>query len=461
MGPQNSNDKKPNENSYLVSSNLKTILHNFAGETTAHGFAQLINTKWVLLKLFWIIGIAACYVFIILQVKTLIVRYNKKPVTTTVYTVTEHAPFFPVVVICNKNMIKREKTGKLLQEIQRVNKENNQNITEEISHTSIAQLVQIIKQKIFEYGEQFEDFIEECKLFKVHPCKTEKAWERVWLPHYGSCFVFNDIQHINETLRPIERVAGASHYDSLELNLNISQQQYLKDIGAGVRMFVGDQGSFYKPLENGFSLSPGFAYDIQLSKIKNIRVDPFKNNSCISASNVSFYDLGEKLCKKYDAKLCALKCYSEEMEKNCNCTRYDLPKIYNWSRICNLTDHNCYEKVKTRYVDGHMKCLKSCHPQCHESNYRADISFLKYPNTASAEKYGKPIAEVREEILQLKIYFKSLNVRITEEKMTYEMEDLLSNIGGQLGLFSGFSVLTIIELFCLAVTIATYFAKKL
>ena len=108
-----------------------------------------------------------------------------------------------------------------------------------------------------------------------------------------------------------------------------------------------------------------------------------------------------------------------------------------------------------------MKCLKSCHPQCHESNYRADISFLKYPNTASAEKYGKPIAEVREEILQLKIYFKSLNVRITEEKMTYEMEDLLSNIGGQLGLFSGFSVLTIIELFCLAVTIATYFAKKL
>ena len=461
MNPQDSNDKIPNENSYLASSNLKTILHNFAGETTAHGFAQLINTKWVLLKLFWIIGIVACYVFIILQVNTLIVRYNNKPVTTTVYTVTEHAPFFPVIVICNKNMIKREKTVKLLEEIKRVNKENNQNITEEVSHTSIAQLVQIIKQKIFEYGEQFEDFIGECKLFKVHSCKTEKAWKRVWLPHYGSCFVFNDIQYINETLKPIEKVAGASHYDSLELNLNISQQQYLKGTGAGVRMFVGDQGSFYKPLENGFSLSPGFAYDIQLSKRKNIRVDPFKNNSCISASNMSFYDLGEKFHKKYDAKLCSLKCYSNEMEKSCSCTRYDLPKIYSLSRICNLTDNNCYEKVKTKYVNGHMKCLKSCHPPCQENNYKVDISFLKYPNTASAEKYGKPIAEVREEILQLNIYFKTLNVRITEEKMTYEIEDLLSNIGGQLGLFSGFSVLTIIELFCLAVTIATYFAKQL
>ena len=461
MDPQDSNDKIPNENSYLASSNLKTILHNFAGETTAHGFAQLINTKWVLLKLFWIIGIVACYVFIILQVKTLIVRYNNKPVTTTVYTVTEHAPFFPVIVICNKNMIKREKTVKLLEEIKRVNKENNQNITEEISYTSIAQLVQIIKKKIFEYGEQFEDFVGECKLFKVHSCKTEKAWKRVWLPHYGSCFVFNDIQYINETLKPIERVAGASHYDSLELNLNISQQQYLKDTGAGVRMFVGDQGSFYKPLENGFSLSPGFAYDIQLSKRKSIRVDPFKNNSCISASNMPFYDLGEKFHKKYDAKLCSLKCYSNEMEKSCSCTRYDLPKIYSWSRICNLTDNNCHEKVKTKYVNGHMKCLKSCHPPCQENNYKVDISFLKYPNTASAEKYGKPIAEVREEILQLNIYFKTLNVRITEEKMTYEIEDLLSNIGGQLGLFSGFSVLTIIELFCLAVTIATYFAKQL
>ena len=173
--------------------------------------------------------------------------------------------------------------------------------------------------------------------------------------------------------------------------------------------------------------------------------------------------MGRERSVKYDAKSCSLKCFSEEMEKTCNCIWYDLPKICHLSRICNSTDRKCYQRVRDKYVKGEIECLKSCLPPCQEINYETDISFLKYPNIAKAKENRERIEkvrQVREEIIKVKVYFKSLDVRVTEEKMTYAMEDLLSDIGGQLGLFSGYSVLTVIELVSLAVTISVYFINK-
>ena len=460
MTQSSPNNKQAKEEYETGANSFSIILHNFAGETTAHGFAQLINAKWLLLKFVWVVGITTCYIFIFLHVKKLIVRYGNKPITTNVFVVTEHTPFFPVIALCNRNMIRKDKATELVEEIKKINNESDKNIVEDTLHSSIAQLAQIIHHKIYEYGEQFEDLIQECKLFKVHSCKSRELWNRIWLPYYGTCFVYNDIHNKNGKPKPIEKVSGASRYDALKLELNISQSQYSKDTGAGVRIFIGEQGSFYKPHENGFSLSSGFSYDVLLSKSKNIRADPFKNQSCMPKSNLSFYNLGEAFHTKYDVKSCHLKCYSEEMEKTCKCIRYDLPEIHNRSRICDHTEHSCYEKVKEKYVTGKIECLKLCHPPCQEVSYETDISLLKYPNTESAKKYNKPIAKLREEILQVYIYFKTLNVRITKENTMYEIEDLLADIGGQLGLFSGYSVLTVIELICLLFTIVAYFSRK-
>ena len=231
-----------------------------------------------------------------------------------------------------------------------------------------------------------------------------------------------------------------------------------------MRVFLGDQGSYYKPHENGFDLSPGFSYDIKLSKSRTMRVDPFKNNSCIPQTNVTFSFMGRKFSTKYDAKSCSLKCFSEKMERTCNCIGHDyLPKIYHLSRICNSTGHKCYQRVKDKYVKGEIEYLKSCFPSCQEINYETDISFLKYPNIAKAKENGERIEQVRqvrEEIIKVTIYFKSLDERITKEQMTYAMEDLLSDIGGQLGLYSGYSFLTVVELVSLAIAISVYFINK-
>lgn len=51
-------------------------------------------------------------------------------------------------------------------------------------------------------------------------------------------------------------------------------------------------------------------------------------------------------------------------------------------------------------------------------------------------------------------------MRIIREKISYEFIDLVADIGGQLGLFSGYSVLTLIEFLFLFFTIIKFIVKR-
>ncbi|CAH2302822.1 Acid-sensing ion channel 2 [Pelobates cultripes] len=52
-----------------------------------------------------------------------------------------------------------------------------------------------------------------------------------------------------------------------------------------------------------------------------------------------------------------------------------------------------------------------------------------------------------ENILVLDVFFEALNYETIEQRKAYEVAGLLGDIGGQMGLFIGASILTILELF--------------
>jgi len=90
--------------------------------------------------------------------------------------------------------------------------------------------------------------------------------------------------------------------------------------------------------------------------------------------------------------------------------------------------------------EGKLACLKTCKLPCDEIVYEIQHSFLKYPI-----KKQKLAEEFDNEELRLMISFKTLETKIIENVEYYFIENLLSDIGGQLGLFSGFSALTVVE----------------
>uniref|UniRef100_A0A8C4RXY6 Acid-sensing ion channel 1-like n=1 Tax=Erpetoichthys calabaricus TaxID=27687 RepID=A0A8C4RXY6_ERPCA len=81
----------------------------------------------------------------------------------------------------------------------------------------------------------------------------------------------------------------------------------------------------------------------------------------------------------------------------------------------------------------------------------SELSFVKIPSKASAKylakKFNKSEQYISENILVLDIFFEALNYETIEQKKAYEVAGLLGDIGGQMGLFIGASILTILELF--------------
>lgn len=95
----------------------KKILKKFADNTTAHGFGQIINTKSKPIKLFWVITMIVAFVVLCINIQPLFTKYLSKPTITKIKVQTDRQPNFPVIVICNQNMVKDEKYKELLLQI--------------------------------------------------------------------------------------------------------------------------------------------------------------------------------------------------------------------------------------------------------------------------------------------------------------------------------------------------------
>ena len=437
---------------------VRKILFRFADNTTAHGFGQVIVAEHFLLKIFWILSILTCHILIFVHVRPLVTRYISKPVSTTESIVYEHAPKYPVVVVCNENMVKRDKVPLLLQEINNITGNNIQSV----DHTLIAELEAEIGRKIFKYGYNFEDLFAKCKLFQTKDCTSENLWDLYWHPRYGSCFAFNDYYFQNGSVNHIERAARAGRLESIELILKINQQQYFENLtsDAGIRLYIGYQGTHYQPFEKGISLAPGFSYDIPVMKKYVERIDPFRNGTCIKESTQNVYNQGQKRTVKYDADLCAKKCFAEEIIKQCKCHRLFFPRLDTTTSICKTNSTSCVNMVRKQYLKGKISCQQLCRPPCKEIVFSTDISFSRFPNLVSVVDYNMTVAEMREESLRVNIYYKTLNMKIIREGLSYEFENLLADIGGQLALFSGYSVLTLLEILLLVFTLSVLVFRR-
>ncbi|KAM8982490.1 acid-sensing ion channel 1 isoform 4-T4 [Sarcophilus harrisii] len=92
-----------------------------------------------------------------------------------------------------------------------------------------------------------------------------------------------------------------------------------------------------------------------------------------------------------------------------------------------------------------------CEMPCNLTRYGKELSMVKIPSKASAKylakKFNKSEQYIGENILVLDIFFEVLNYETIEQKKAYEIAGLLGDIGGQMGLFIGASILTVLELF--------------
>ena len=89
--------------------------------------------------------------------------------------------------------------------------------------------------------------------------------------------------------------------------------------------------------------------------------------------------------------------------------------------------------------------MKECRSPCKETKFDAKISSKQYP-TKNARSLPWYNVSLDDNIVKLKISYDSLDTTLIDSEEYYFIENLLGDIGGQLGLWSGFSLMTVFEL---------------
>ncbi|XP_040314708.1 epithelial sodium channel subunit gamma isoform X3 [Herpailurus yagouaroundi] len=239
-------------------------------------------------------------------------------------------------------------------------------------------------------------------------------------PMYGNCYTFNNRE--NETI--LSTSMGGSEY-GLQVILYINEEEYnpflVSSTGAKVIVHRQDEYPFIEDI--GTEIETAMATSIGMHLI------------------------------------CLHSCFQTKMVEKCGCAQYSqpLPPAANY---CNYQQHPnwmyCYYQLHQAFVREELGCQSVCREACSFKEWTLTTSLAQWPSEVS-EKWLLPILtwdqgqQIKKklnktDLAKLLIFYKDLNQRSIMESPANSIEMLLSNFGGQLGLWMSCSVVCVIEI---------------
>nr|XP_003933075.2 acid-sensing ion channel 2 [Saimiri boliviensis boliviensis] len=249
--------------------------------------------------------------------------------------------------------------------------------------------------------------------------------------------------------KPLLTTVKGGTGNGLEIMLDIQQDEYLPIWGeteettfeAGVKVQIHSQSEPPFIQELGFGVAPGFQTFVATQEQRLTYLPPPWGECRSSEMGLDFFPV-------YSITACRIDCETRYIVENCNCRMVHMPGD---APFCTPEQHKeCAEPALGLLAEKDSNyCL--CRTPCNLTRYNKELSMVKIPSKTSAKylekKFNKSEKYISENILVLDIFFEALNYETIEQKKAYEVAALLGDIGGQMGLFIGASILTVLELF--------------
>lgn len=260
----------------------------------------------------------------------------------------------------------------------------------------------------------------------------------------------------------------------------------------GVRVIIHPENTTPFPFTEGYDVPPNFSASFAIRARKNIRIGP-PHGQCTNTNPFS-----PDSQKKYRVIECQRMCVQKKILDECNCLDSSFPILSNvtakfcrqddiFPEICTVKASpvcmeimlKAYERIKCSQRVQRSVLINatnifyqcSCHPACNETSYDISYSLSKWPTPTYEsdstfveifllENFTMPSKtidfmneiqyeerqKIMEEFLRLNVYVADSNVMKTEESPEYTINQLVSDIGGQAGLWIGMSVITVAEI---------------
>ncbi|XP_031561612.1 degenerin deg-1-like [Actinia tenebrosa] len=350
--------------------------------------------------------------------------------------------------------------------------ENIERLTKEIKleETLSAILASIDENKLAAIGHQFNDTVVKCS-YRGIDCKQSSIarWNTFWHYKYGNCFVFNPGGKM-KTLK--SNMVGP--VQGLSLRLFVDQENYIDQLSpaAGFKILVNHQGQMPFPYEDGITVPPGISASFGINKAEIRRDNSREQSRCLDTKLSSPENLyNTEYGASYSLMACTGSCLAYNQRKYCECIEYKYPRDVA-TPVCDVLNSSvakCLSKVLQMYGEQELNCSKECLLPCREESFKTTFSMAAWPSKtyeaeANLEAKVNPNATknitFKDNYLEMRVYYKDLNNEVTEEKSSYGPVDFVSDIGGQLGLWLGVSVLAAVEVLELIVLLFIYLCGR-
>lgn len=364
-------------------------LTNLLELTTAHGIPNLIRSKNLSVKIIWVLSLAlstsACVYFLYYS----LFNYYGYEYTTKVIVVNDPQPDFPVVSFCINS------TNRDLNDI-------------------------FIGSTLRDISFNSSDFV------------TVKN-------HGESCFRFNSL---TPTWKATSADIGSGlfvliHTDSYYKNifkLNIFIQNR-SSIFSKNKVFSNDPGEFFP---GGFNI-----IKVTREFVQNL---PAPYNDCVKQDTIEYVsDLFQYFIRNnltYTQKDCKDLCVEQLLYEKCNCS-----VGFNQIIRCYFINPECIINYVDKFITyrDHSVCLKKCPLECDYINYIINSNYIGKLNDILINQDFISNNWTVEGVGFL-VYYSDLNYKLISQIPKTEYVDLISNLGGTLGLFLGVSFLSFVEL---------------
>ncbi|XP_035681575.1 acid-sensing ion channel 5-like [Branchiostoma floridae] len=142
---------------------------------------------------------------------------------------------------------------------------------------------------------------------------------------------------------------------------------------------------------------------------------------------------------------CLLECRADHVASACGCRTVSMPGTLDYCQPSVVT--GCVKTTIAELKSGKRTC--DCPTPCSATAYPATVSYGGWPSSSTKLFYTEFLnmteQEIKDNIVLLDVYYQQLNLQTVQQRRAISTNALLGDLGGQLGLFLGASVITIIE----------------
>uniref|UniRef100_A0ABM5EZ92 Epithelial sodium channel subunit gamma n=1 Tax=Pogona vitticeps TaxID=103695 RepID=A0ABM5EZ92_9SAUR len=272
-------------------------------------------------------------------------------------------------------------------------------------------------------------------------------------PLHGNCYTFNS----GENGKILSTSTGGSE-NGLQVVLYIDEADYNPFLvtATGAKIVVHGQDEYPFIEDIGTEIETATATSIGMHFTTSRRLSKPYSNCTEDGSDVPVENLYNK---NYSLQICLHSCFQKSMVKTCGCAQYTQP-LPAGAEFCNYKKYPnwmyCYYKLHKQFVKEELGCQQICREACSLKEWTLTTSLAQWPSTVSEDwmlrvlswDKGKNSNKSlnKTDLANLMVFYKDLNERRITENPANNVVTLLSNFGGQLGLWMSCSVVCVIEI---------------